>query len=433
MIGNNTIISNPPLVPPPSDPFPDCLENNGNTTNKRKRRPAGTPDPDAEVVSLSPKTLLESDRYVCEICNQGFQRDQNLQMHRRRHKVPWKLLKRETPAVRKRVFVCPEPSCLHHDPGHALGDLVGIKKHFRRKHSNHKQWVCERCSKGYAVQSDYKAHLKTCGTRGHSCDCGRVFSRVESFIEHQDTCNMGRLGSDSHNNNLQPPCLSRTASSPSPSSDTNLNTPSWPTTRALAMPKPAKDANIFSNPIVNKPSSKKDHHDDFHNLELQLSTSSNPTETISANRPNRDEKFPPHLQLSMSSSCADCACERNGDGSRDQLTHQLRMALAEKAYADEARQAARRQIEQAEREFANAKRMRQQAQAELDKAHALKEHARKKMSSAILQITCQVCKQKLQARELLRLAPDHESSLALSYMSSAITEGEVDNDINRVC
>ena len=135
-------------------------------------------DPDAEVVSLSPRTLLESDRYVCEICGQGFQRDQNLQMHRRRHKVPWKLLKREAgEAARKRVFVCPEPSCLHHDPSHALGDLVGIKKHFRRKHSGHRQWACARCSKAYAVHSDYKAHLKTCGTRGHSCDCGRVFSR----------------------------------------------------------------------------------------------------------------------------------------------------------------------------------------------------------------------------------------------------------------
>jgi hypothetical protein len=144
----------------------------------------GTPllaaDPDAEVVSLSPRTLLESDRYVCEICGQGFQRDQNLQMHRRRHKVPWKLLKREAgEAARKRVFVCPEPSCLHHDPSHALGDLVGIKKHFRRKHSGHRQWACARCSKAYAVHSDYKAHLKTCGTRGHTCDCGRVFSRYE--------------------------------------------------------------------------------------------------------------------------------------------------------------------------------------------------------------------------------------------------------------
>lgn len=201
-------------APSSSDHAAFALSENGVVANKRKRRPAGTPgknytkssplflkfhsfylkhnlwvvlisvyicvcaDPDAEVVSLSPKTLLESDRYVCEICNQGFQRDQNLQMHRRRHKVPWKLLKRETTqGQKKRVFVCPEPSCLHHDPCHALGDLVGIKKHFRRKHSNHKQWVCDKCSKGYAVQSDYKAHIKTCGTRGHSCDCGRVFSR----------------------------------------------------------------------------------------------------------------------------------------------------------------------------------------------------------------------------------------------------------------
>ncbi|KAG6553635.1 hypothetical protein Mapa_004549 [Marchantia paleacea] len=159
-----------------------------NGSNKRKRRPAGTPDPDAEVVALSPRTLLESDRYICDICSQGFQRDQNLQMHRRRHKVPWKLLKRQTTDTRKRVYVCPEPTCLHHDPSHALGDLVGIKKHYRRKHSTDKQWKCEKCSKGYAVQSDYKAHLKTCGTRGHCCDCGRVFSRVESFIEHQDAC-----------------------------------------------------------------------------------------------------------------------------------------------------------------------------------------------------------------------------------------------------
>ncbi|CAA7401333.1 unnamed protein product [Spirodela intermedia] len=185
LLGNtNNATMSSSSVPP--QPFA-CLDNaSNNPTNggggvgsKRKRRPAGTPDPDAEVVSLSPKTLLESDRYVCEICGQGFQRDQNLQMHRRRHKVPWKLLKRETPEVKKRVFVCPEPSCLHHDPCHALGDLVGIKKHYRRKHSNHKQWVCGKCSKAYAVQSDYKAHLKTCGTRGHSCDCGRVFSRSD--------------------------------------------------------------------------------------------------------------------------------------------------------------------------------------------------------------------------------------------------------------
>lgn len=169
--------------------------------NKRKRRPAGTPDPGAEVVALSPKTLMESDRYVCEICNQGFQRDQNLQMHRRRHKVPWKLLKKPSSLVsNRRVYICPERSCLHHDPSHALGDLVGIKKHYRRKHCTEKQWKCVKCSKRYAVQSDYKAHMKTCGTRGHCCDCGRVFSRVESFIEHQDSCSAAKRKATTQSN-----------------------------------------------------------------------------------------------------------------------------------------------------------------------------------------------------------------------------------------
>lgn len=133
-------------------------------------------DPDAEVVALSPKTLLATNRFVCEICNKGFQRDQNLQLHRRGHNLPWKLRQRTSKEIRKRVYVCPEPSCVHHNPARALGDLTGIKKHFCRKHGE-KKWKCERCSKKYAVQSDWKAHMKTCGTREYKCDCGTLFSR----------------------------------------------------------------------------------------------------------------------------------------------------------------------------------------------------------------------------------------------------------------
>ncbi|XP_042489997.1 zinc finger protein SHOOT GRAVITROPISM 5-like [Macadamia integrifolia] len=428
MSGNSNNNSSSPSVPSSSsEPFA-CLMN-GNNNSKRKRRPAGTPDPDAEVVSLSPKTLLESDRYVCEICNQGFQRDQNLQMHRRRHKVPWKLLKRETPEVRKRVFVCPEPSCLHHNPCHALGDLVGIKKHFRRKHSNHKQWVCEKCSKGYAVQSDYKAHLKTCGTRGHSCDCGRVFSRVESFIEHQDSCNASRLRTELQT--LQAACLSRTASSPSPSSDTNFSTAPWP---GLRLPKPV--AGTMNN-------------DQHHNLELQLLPSSNKlSNTIDVSvSPNSEENHATQLQLSIGSCDHGEKNEPNNGGRifspmdkndveepaglmalrlKEQAREQLRLAMAEKAFAEEARHQAKRQIELAEQEFTNAKRIRQQAQAELDKAHILKEQATKQINSIILQITCQACKQQFQATNLA--APQDENSLVVSYMSSAITEGEGEND-----
>nr|XP_027093394.1 zinc finger protein ENHYDROUS-like [Coffea arabica] len=154
---------------------------------KKKRNLPGMPDPDAEVIALSPKTLLATNRFVCEICNKGFQRDQNLQLQRRGHNLPWKLRQRNGKEVKKRVYVCPEATCIHHDPSRALGDLTGIKKHFCRKHGE-KKWKCERCSKKYAVISDWKAHTKTCGTREYRCDCGTLFSRRDSFITHRAFC-----------------------------------------------------------------------------------------------------------------------------------------------------------------------------------------------------------------------------------------------------
>ncbi|WVZ07599.1 hypothetical protein V8G54_020945 [Vigna mungo] len=154
---------------------------------KKKRSLPGNPDPDAEVIALSPKTLLATNRFVCEICHKGFQRDQNLQLHRRGHNLPWKLKQRNSKEVKKKAYVCPEPSCVHHNPSRALGDLTGIKKHYCRKHGE-KKWKCEKCSKIYAVQSDWKAHSKTCGTREYRCDCGTLFSRKDSFITHRAFC-----------------------------------------------------------------------------------------------------------------------------------------------------------------------------------------------------------------------------------------------------
>lgn len=175
----------PPPPPPPLDPNP----NSKPTSNlKKKRNLPGTPDPDAEVMALSPKSLMATNRFVCEICNKGFQRDQNLQLHRRGHNLPWKLKQRNTKEpIKKKVYICPEKSCVHHDPSRALGDLTGIKKHFSRKHGE-KKWKCEKCSKKYAVQSDWKAHSKTCGTREYKCDCGTLFSRKDSFITHRAFC-----------------------------------------------------------------------------------------------------------------------------------------------------------------------------------------------------------------------------------------------------
>nr|GEU72907.1 zinc finger protein JACKDAW-like [Tanacetum cinerariifolium] len=155
---------------PSSNPNPNP---NSSNSSKRKRN---LPDPDADVIALSPRSLMATNRFVCEICNKGFQRDQNLQLHRRGHNLPWKLKQRnKLEIVRKKVYICPEVTCVHHDPSRALGDLTGVKKHFSRKHGE-KKWKCEKCSKKYAVQSDWKAHSKICGTREYKCDCGTIFS-----------------------------------------------------------------------------------------------------------------------------------------------------------------------------------------------------------------------------------------------------------------
>ncbi|KAL8520731.1 hypothetical protein ACS0TY_011324 [Phlomoides rotata] len=161
-------------------------------------------DPDAEVIALSPKTLMATNRFVCEVCNKGFQREQNLQLHRRGHNLPWKLKQKSSKEVKRKVYLCPEPTCVHHDPARALGDLTGIKKHYSRKHGE-KKYKCEKCSKKYAVQSDWKAHSKTCGTREYRCDCGTLFSRRDSFITHRAFCDA--LAQESARN-LTPPSLS---------------------------------------------------------------------------------------------------------------------------------------------------------------------------------------------------------------------------------
>ncbi|XVE91897.1 hypothetical protein REPUB_Repub01dG0050900 [Reevesia pubescens] len=168
---------------------------------KKKRNQPGTPYPDAEVIALSPKTLMATNRFLCEVCNKGFQREQNLQLHRRGHNLPWKLKQKTTKEVKRKVYLCPEPTCVHHDSSRALGDLTGIKKHYSRKHGE-KKWKCEKCSKRYAVQSDWKAHSKTCGTREYRCDCGTLFSRRDSFITHRAFCDALAQESGRHPTNL---------------------------------------------------------------------------------------------------------------------------------------------------------------------------------------------------------------------------------------
>ncbi|KAH0877464.1 hypothetical protein HID58_064858 [Brassica napus] len=104
---------------------------------------------------------MATNRFQCEVCKKGFQREQNLQLHRRGHNLPFNLKQKSDEEVRRKVYVCPEPTCVYHDPSRALGDLTGIKKHYYRKHGE-KKFKCEKCDKCYAVESDCKAHSKIC-------------------------------------------------------------------------------------------------------------------------------------------------------------------------------------------------------------------------------------------------------------------------------
>jgi len=279
---------------------------------------------------------------------------------------------------------------------------------------------------------------------------------------------MGRI----HNSEPQPlqtptACLSRTASSPSPSSETNFNTCPWQT-RLQAMPKTTKESTIFMNPITPittiTPSSQtfsKNKKLLLHpNLELQLSTTNNANMFLTTDTPSirsvgtveAIQKVNRSTQLHLSIGSSEMSHEKNESNNirnsnsspkessnsnekvqstttnhmglsrvQEQAKEQLRIAMAEKAYAEEARKQAKKQIEMAEQEFNNAKRIRQQAQSELDKAYGMKQHAIKQINSTMLQITCQACKQQFQ---------HEDNSLVLSYVSSAITTegGEVEND-----
>ncbi|CAN7093522.1 unnamed protein product [Brassica rapa subsp. narinosa] len=129
---------------------------------RKQRNQPGNRNPDAEVIALSPKTIMATNRFLCEVCNRGFNREQNLQLHGRVHNLPWKPKQKSEKEARR-------------------------KKHYYRKHGE-KQWKCDKCPKSYALQSDWKTHSKICGIKVHRCDCGTTFSRRENYNAHKALC-----------------------------------------------------------------------------------------------------------------------------------------------------------------------------------------------------------------------------------------------------
>nr|CAD1843145.1 unnamed protein product [Ananas comosus var. bracteatus] len=74
---------------------------------KKKRNLPGNPDPDAEVIALSPKTLMATNRSCARSATRVSKETKILQLHRRGHNLPWKLKQRSSKEVRKKVYICP--------------------------------------------------------------------------------------------------------------------------------------------------------------------------------------------------------------------------------------------------------------------------------------------------------------------------------------
>ncbi|KAJ9563601.1 hypothetical protein OSB04_008761 [Centaurea solstitialis] len=123
------------------------------------------------------------------------------------HNLPFKLKTRaRRGVVQRKLYICPEPNCAHHNRSHALGDFGGLKKHYLRKHTNQKKHECNGCPKKYAVETDLKAHLKICGKKKRS-----HFAFHQAFCdeeEHKDEANnpptsdVGNSSDGSTSNNL---------------------------------------------------------------------------------------------------------------------------------------------------------------------------------------------------------------------------------------
>lgn len=230
---------------------------------------------------------------------------------------------------------------------------------------------------------------------------------MESFIEHQDTCTVRRSQPSNHRLHEQQQHTTnatQTASTAENNENGDLSIgpilPGHPLQRRQSPPSEQQPSTLLYPFVTNG------------SIELQLLPSRNCADETS-------------LSLSI--------------GTMDQKTmSEVEKKSYEKGETslerEEARRETKRQIEIAELEFAEAKRIRQHARAELHKAHLFREEASRRISATMMQITCHNCKQHFQAPAALVPPPpqthctDESTSLAVSYMSSATTEGEKASD-----
>lgn len=233
--------------------------------------------------------------------------------------------------------------------------------------------------------------------------------RVESFIEHQDNCTVRRSQPSSHRLQQQNTANATQTASTTDNDNADLSIgPILPGHPLLRQSPPSdQQPSTLLYPFASCATNGS--------IELQLLPSRKSTDETS-------------LSLSIGTLDQTTVSEVERKSYEKGETSLL---LGER---EEARREAKRQIEIAELEFAEAKRIRQHARAELHKAQLYREEASRRISATMMQITCHNCKQHFQA-PAASVPPlpqphctDESTSLAVSYVSSATTEGEKASD-----
>lgn len=234
---------------------------------------------------------------------------------------------------------------------------------------------------------------------------------MESFIEHQDNCTVRRSQPSSHRLQQQHTTNATQTVSTVENDNADLSIgpilSGHPLQRRQSPPSDQQPSSLFY-PFVASCATNG-------SIELQLLPSRHSTDETSLS-----------LSIGTMEQTTMSEVER-----KSYEKGETSLLLGER---EEARIETKRQIEIAELEFAEAKRIRQHARAELNKAQLFREEASRRISATMMQITCHNCKQHFQAPAAsVPLPPqphctDESTSLAVSYVSSATTEGEKASD-----
>ncbi|KAL5725623.1 hypothetical protein ACHQM5_008748 [Ranunculus cassubicifolius] len=136
----------------------------------------------------------------------------------------------------------------------------------------------------------------------------------------------------------------------------------------------------------------------FRELQLLPSHSSNHLSAWNSGT-SENPYHPPsiNLQLSISLQPSQSPSDyylANVKSLKWEAEQQIRLATAEKTYADQVREMARREMELAQSELVRARMIWEQAKQEMEKVDRMKEIASRKIDSKHMEITCQTCWQR---------------------------------------